>query len=105
MPIIKNIEIENFIKILYKQRKTYFKLDLSHLFVELKDILRKIPEQKALMYVERLTGYKHYGLSVDQLALKNKVDNHTVELTLTSINHQILSVVSEHHKEYKTLRS
>lgn len=103
MPIIEDIQTENFIKNLYRQRKTYVKLDLTHLFVELKDILRKIPEQNALMYVERLTGYKHYGLSVDQLALKNKVDNHTVELTLTSINHQILSVVSEHHKEYKTL--
>src|SRR5699024_3764092 len=103
MPIIEDVQTENFIKNLYRQRKTYVKLDLTHLFVELKNILSKIPEQNALIYVERLTGYKHYGLSVDQLALKNKVDNHTVELTLTSINHQILSIVTEHHQEYKTL--
>src|SRR5690625_6271936 len=100
MPIIEDIQTENFIKNLYRQRKTYVKLDLTHLFVELKDILRKIPEQNALMYVERLTGYKHYGLSVDQLALKNKVDNHTVELTLTSINHQIRS--EEHTSELQS---
>src|SRR5690625_3679930 len=41
MPIIEDIQTENFIKNLYRQRKTYVKLDLTHLFVELKDIDRK----------------------------------------------------------------
>src|SRR5690625_7553895 len=69
MPIIEDIQTENFIKNLYRQSKTYVKLDLTHLFVELKDILIKIPEKNTLMYVECITGYYYNVLYVDQLSL------------------------------------
>lgn len=103
LPIIEDFQTENFIKSLYRTRKTLVKADLSDLYGELGRILSELPDKYALIYVERLTGYKHYGLSLDQLALKNKLSKHSVELILTSINHQIISVVSTNHSKYKTL--
>lgn len=103
MPIIEDVQAEDYIKKLYRQRKGYVKIDLTYLYEELNLILSNLPQKDVMMYVERLTSYNNYGLSLDQLALKNELSKHTVELILTSINHQIISKVSADLNSFKTL--
>jgi len=104
VPIVENIYVEDFIKRLYKERRTKVKEDIINLYSELSTILKTIPDKYALIYVERLTGYKYFGLSIDQLSQKYKLSRHTVELIITYVNHQIIFAINENELKYKLLR-
>src|SRR5699024_1717874 len=90
VPIVENIYVEDFIKRLYKERRTKGKEEIINLYSELSTILKTIPDKYALIYVERLTGYKYFGLSIDQLSQKYKLSRHTVELIITYVTHHII---------------
>src|SRR5690625_6461162 len=96
--------VEDIIKRLYKERRTKVKEDIINLYSELSTILKTIPDKYALIYVERLTGYKYFGLSIDQLSQKYKLSRHTVELIITYVNHQIIFDINENELKYKLLR-
>src|SRR5699024_4643632 len=85
-------------------RRTKVKEDIINLYSELSTILKTIPDKYALIYVERLTGYKYFGLSIDQLSQKYKLSRHTVELIITYVNHQIIFAINENEIKYKLLR-
>ncbi|HLQ84294.1 MAG TPA: helix-turn-helix domain-containing protein [Pseudogracilibacillus sp.] len=103
IPVIDDFKTENFIKKLYLNRKSEVKLDLNKLFLELSHIFETINEHQRDFYIDRLSGYRNYGLSIQQLASKYKTDLHTINLYLESTNHIIIKNVLKKPKEYTIL--
>src|SRR5699024_8307174 len=90
IPVIYDFKTEKIIKKLYLNRKSEVKLDLNKLFLELSHIFETINEHQRDFYIDRLSGYRNYGLSIQQLASKYKTDLHTINLYLESTNHIII---------------
>lgn len=103
IPVIENYKVERFIKTLYINRKERIESDLKNLYGELSNIFKEIPSQQVDLYVDRLSGYHYYGLSVPQLTEKYETDKHTIHLSIVSINHLIIENVINNPKSYKLL--
>lgn len=103
IPVIDDFKTENFIKKLYLNRKKEIKSDLKKLFLELSHIFDSINEHQRNYYIDRLSGYHNYGLSIQQLASKYKTDLHTIHLYLESTNHIIIENVFKNPRKYTLL--
>lgn len=103
IPVIDNYKVEHFIKRLYIKRKNQSQLDLKQLFDELSAIFKNLPDRQINYYIDRITGYNYYGLSMPQLAKKYETDKHTIHLSLVSTNHQILEHVLNNPTKYQIL--
>ncbi len=102
IPVIDNFKTENFIKQLYIQRRKFIQHDLNQVYEELSVLLEQFPEER-LYYIDRLSGYAHYGLSIPQLAQKYQTDQHTVQLSLTAINHFIIENTLNNPRRFKMM--
>ena len=100
IPVIDDFETEIFIKKLYLAD---INVDFEKLYKEFDDILKKLPEHYVLIFVERLTSYNQYGLSIAQLAQKNEVDKHTIQLIITFVTHQIINEVKKKPIKFQIL--
>ena len=103
IPVIDNYKTENFIKQLYINRKKLIQQDLKQLYEELTILLEKTPEKHRLYYIDRFSGYDHYGLSIPQLAQKYQTDQHTIQLSLTAINHFIIKHTLNNPTRFKII--
>lgn len=100
MPVVENPEIESWVKQYYIRTKNNVSDYLTGLHDELSYILRTVSKRQAHLFVDRLTGYETYGLSLDQLASQFNISQHDVYLHLISVIHKIISVVEANKTNY-----
>ena len=103
IPVIHDREVEQFVRKFYHRLKGQEQEYLETLYVELESLLSKLQEKEAEMFIDRFSGYKHYGKSLDQLATHYNMDVSDVRLLLTGIIHFILNHIEKENNHYQAL--
>ncbi|WP_191126201.1 helix-turn-helix domain-containing protein [Cerasibacillus terrae] len=103
IPINDEKEITAWVKIFYKKVRPYQKKVKKNLFKELKLLLKTIPEELSNMFVDRLSGYKNYGLSTQQLAAKYQLSVDDINILFVGMTHHILSELEREKFKYNLL--
>ncbi|WP_200411230.1 helix-turn-helix domain-containing protein [Virgibacillus salexigens] len=93
IPVIENKDVENWVKRNYSAIKPVTNQFLSKLYEELLQVLHRFPVEVAEMFVDRLTGYKSYGKSINQLAKQHNRSTKTVHLIITGFLHFLIDIV------------
>lgn len=76
----------------------------KNLHKELSILLNQLTEQEANIFVDRLTGYKTYGLSINQLADHYHLHPLDIQLTLVLTTHKMLQIISKHKNSFPILQ-
>ncbi|WP_440895759.1 helix-turn-helix domain-containing protein [Amphibacillus sp. Q70] len=91
-PIIDSSVIQKWVKQYYQHNQDTINW-LSKVHGHLAKFLATIDEQQAQIFVERLTGYQRFGLTIQQVAIKYNLSIHDVYLLLTASYHQLISFI------------
>lgn len=91
-PIIDLPTVQNWVKQYYQQNQDV-KNWLTKVHNQLEKFLTTIDQQQARIFVERLTGYQRFGLTIQQLAIKYNLSIHDVYLSLTTSYHQLIAFI------------
>ena len=105
IPVVDDIDIQHWVRQYYHRHKQSTSALLKNLHDELYKLLEQMPENEARLFVDRLTGYNHYGSSLYQLHHKYHLSIHDVPLILEGITHRFLSIVSQEKKAYPMLNT
>jgi len=103
IPVIDQTEIGNWVKQVYKKVKGKEHDVLAAIYEELFTLLTTVSELEANIFVDRLTGFMHYGLSTDQLAATYRVSVADVHLLLTGVVHKLLDEIMNNHTKFVSL--
>lgn len=103
IPVVDKTDISNWVKQYYRKHKKEISVILTGLYDELHRFLEKITEEEASLFVDRLTGYNHYGNSIHQLHNKYNIPLYDVPLTLEGITQRLLSTILQNKVEYPIL--
>lgn len=93
-PISDRLSVQKWVKRFYAQNQS-IETWLATAYEYLEKFLSEIDEQQAQIFVDRLTGYRKYGLSIQQLALKYNLSTDDVYLRLTGCYHQLISFIEK----------
>lgn len=100
MPVVENRETEYWVKQYYVHTKNNINNHLAGLHDELSQILQTVSERQAHLFVNRLTGYETYGLSLEQLANQFNMRQHDVYVHLISVIHKVIYLVEENRTHF-----
>lgn len=103
IPIVDDPAILNWMKHVYPSLKHEPKRYLQALYEELTQCLEQCDEQAAHLFVDRITTYQHYGMSLDQLAHTYQIKRTDLPLWFTAIIHQILKQITAKKEAYPFL--
>ncbi|MBY7143467.1 helix-turn-helix domain-containing protein [Virgibacillus sp. NKC19-3] len=103
IPVIDKLPIENWVRSFYKKMKPHETKLLPAIHDELSNLLHYFSDHEAGMFVDRLTGFKNYGMSVNQLADKYEMTPDDVILWSTAIKHRMLNLVEKEQAHYPFL--
>ena len=101
--ITDDVHVQHWVKKKYQMHKHNLDGWLKGLYNELFEILDQFEEVEATIFVERLSGPNHYGLSRQQLAEKHQLDLHNIYLILALITHKMLSIIMNNKQYYPFL--
>lgn len=93
IPIIDDYRIEKWVKKVYQKLRGKEAKFLERIHSELEKILSNLTATEASLFVDRLTTYNHYGLSIAQLSTLYKMEKDDIFLQMTSILHQLLNLI------------
>ncbi|MFP7493764.1 helix-turn-helix domain-containing protein [Terribacillus saccharophilus] len=94
IPVTDSPAVQHWIKQWYRQEQHRINDWRTGIHSELASLLGRLPDFQADIFVDRLTGYQHIGLTTGQLASKYKVHETDILLYQTSTVHHLL-----HHTE------
>ncbi|SFA73294.1 Uncharacterized protein YpbB [Lentibacillus halodurans] len=100
IPVIDKPPITDWVKGQYHQWRNHQTVFLNQLYKELYEILQHFSEMEARIFVDSLTGYKHFGMSSFQLADHYGLKQIDIPLVKTAITHHMLSLINQHPKTY-----
>ncbi|SEQ24800.1 Uncharacterized protein YpbB [Virgibacillus subterraneus] len=103
IPVVDKPVVTGWVKEQYyviKQDLHYF---LQSFYDELYDLLKCFQDQEASMFVDSLTGFKHYGMSSYQLADNYNLKLIDVPLALIGIIHHMLFTIEHDTRKYPLL--
>lgn len=100
IPVINNRSAEYWVKNFYIKTKDSRQEMLNVLYKELLQLLSYFSQREAEVFVDRLSGFHIYGLSINQLATAYGLTNEDIYITLTGMIHRILSLVEKHTDKY-----
>lgn len=103
IPVVNNPQIELWVKKVYRQVKGSESASLRKIYSELKVCLQQLTEKEANIFVDRLTGYQSYGMSLFQLSKEYKMTVDDIHLNIISITHRILSNLEDGYKKFPVL--
>jgi len=103
IPVVDNAEIHSWVKRHYLQYRQELTVILTKLYKELSRLLGNTSDEYARLFVDRLTGYHHYGNSIYQLHTKYSLPIYDVPLLLEGITQQLLSNILQEQSEYPVL--
>lgn len=105
IPVIDKREITEWVKQTYAHMKESVHEHLHTLYIELYHLLNLLNEQEANLFVDRLTGYRHYGLSLQQLSAQYNMSESDIYLYLTGIIHRLLDHIGQDRRTYPFLNA
>ncbi|MBM7598331.1 uncharacterized protein YpbB [Virgibacillus halotolerans] len=103
IPVIDKIAIEDWVRMIYRQAKGSEMQLLKKIYAELYRLLQHFTAQEANIFVDRLTGYKQYGMSLEQLATSYKRETSDIQLLLTGILQAMVAIIQKDIKQYSFL--
>lgn len=103
IPIIDKPDIIEWVKLAYTSYKQDIEKNLQLLYEELHNILSRFPNEQVMIFVERLTGFKTYSMSLQQLATFYHLPSYDIHILLVGIIHQILNIINENEQNYPFL--
>lgn len=103
IPVIDRPSIRRWIKLFYKKEKLQIDVRLEEIYRELSFILARFPDVEAEMFVDRLTGYKHYGMNIQQLANHYKSTVDSVHVLLVGMTHHMLDIIKQNIDQFPLL--
>ena len=95
IPVIGNKSAENWVRTFYRETRNCQPEILSGLYKELSQLLSHCSKRESEIFVDRLSGYRVYGLSINQLSTKYDLENEDIRLILTGMIHYILSMAEK----------
>lgn len=103
IPVIDETSIRKWVINRYQLFKVNLIASLKQLYNELFKLLTCFTDDEAIIFVSRLTGYKHYGSSLDQIAKRFDTNAYDIQLLITGIIHRILDELGNRPSDYKVL--
>ncbi|AIF45443.1 helix-turn-helix domain-containing protein [Virgibacillus sp. SK37] len=103
LPVVNDPETERWVKHIYSSQVYQTRETLNQLYEELKKVFRYFTDEEAHLFIDRLTGFEQYGLSLDQLANKYGRSQWEVPLLITAMTQNMLQVVVEDKEEFPFL--
>jgi uncharacterized protein YpbB len=101
IPVVDNLDATVWVKDFYKKNwKSAAPIDL---YEELHKLLQNLEKEEAEILVDRLSGFQHYGMSVDQLALHYHLSIHDVYLVMIGIIHNMIDQIKSQKENYPFL--
>lgn len=100
IPIIEDQSVYRWIKEDYLKSKPHVREHLQLIYNELRLLLNEENEQYANLFVDRITAYQHYGMSLEQLALTYKINIHDVPLMITAIVHHMIIRIKSNKRQF-----
>lgn len=91
-PVSDRRDVQEWFKRYYRDHLS-IKGWLREVYKHINTLLNEINDQQARLFVDRLSGYQKYGLSIQQLALKYQLSIHDVYLFLTLTYHQLMHFI------------
>jgi uncharacterized protein YpbB len=98
IPIVDNQDIAKWVKVFYKKNQT--NTISAKLYHELFELLSIIGDHAAEFLVNRLSGYKHYGMSIDQLAKYYQLSRDDTVIYLTYVTHHLIFLIEQNKEAY-----
>lgn len=105
IPIIDHPQIMKWVKRTFKKIKPNFPDQANLFYNELHLLLSKLKERDADLFVNRLTGYKHYGMSIQQLSKKYEISIFDIHVLFAQILHQMLETITVQSKQFLFMNS
>lgn len=105
IPVIDQINITNWVKHAYQDMKQTVNQHLHMAYTELHELLHYVSTQEAAIFVDRLTGFRQYGMSIQQLGAHYKMESHDVRLLLVAITHRLLVMIINEEQKYPFMTS
>lgn len=103
IPVIDRPSTTRWMKSFYKKVKLQVDDQLEDIYHELSFILAKFTSTEAEIFVDRLTGFQHYGMSVQQLANQYKLTVNHVQILLIGITHHMLDILKHNIDQFPLL--
>ena len=103
IPVIDDPHILNWLKNRYKTMKGNVQNALQKIYDELSKILHLISDEEAYIFVSRLTGYRHFGMSYGQLANHFQRSIEDIQLIHVATIHFMLLHISKHKQSFPFL--
>lgn len=99
IPIIDDQIITSWVTRIYQTLKLDVNNTLEMFYEELHFLLTYLSEEEASIFIDRLTGYKHYGLSTQQLAKKYEQTVHDVHVLFIGITHYFIHIIMQNSEK------
>lgn len=93
IPVIDKTPILHWVKIVFKQLKQNKESYSNQLHHDLHKLLNTFSDEEASIYVDRFSGYNHYGKSKDQLAKDFQKDKLDIPFIIERMNHSMLNKI------------
>ncbi|SDL65376.1 helix-turn-helix domain-containing protein [Sediminibacillus halophilus] len=93
IPVSDNQEVLRWMKNYYAVYRRRLQEPLDQLYDEMLVFLNRLPEQHAEIFVKRLSGYSHFGMSKVQLAALYDLDKYDFLVLYQLILHRLLNYV------------
>ncbi len=103
VPIVDQYDIMNDIKQLFRKFQKNSHSLANELYDELTTILETIENQYADLFISRLSGFQHYGKSIQQIAREIKQTEVDTLLIIQSITHYILKQIEQNKQQFPLL--
>src|SRR5699024_7987985 len=94
IPIVEDVNVQLWIKQTYNKIKTRLTDHLQWLHDDLHSLLQHFTTQEAEIFVDRLTTYENFGLSIQQLSTKYKQSTNDIRLTLRAMVQKTLHLIT-----------
>jgi len=104
IPIIEDKSVFHWMKNIYLKSKPHVQEHLQMIYEELWLLLCQENEKHANMFVDRITSYQYYGMSLEQLSMKYKIDLYDVPLILTATIHHIINRIKDNGRDFPFMR-
>ncbi|MFS0672701.1 helix-turn-helix domain-containing protein [Ornithinibacillus sp. 179-J 7C1 HS] len=101
IPVIDNQDISNWVKNFYRNNRN--KNTAKRLYEELHHLFSSISSLEANFFVDRLSGYRHYGMSMNQLAKEYELTIEDANILLLAITHHLLALIENNIEKYSIL--
>lgn len=105
IPIIENIDIENWVKTYYQHVKEDIDIYLDRLYDEFSSILKQLPLNHPSIFLDQFTSYHIVGLTANQTAQKMQMNEEDIHLITTNAIHLMLSTIIYQQQKYPFLYS